>query len=514
VFRFGSPFHVPDSRFLFDVRFRFDRCARAIPERRTRHADLNMNTNPEPSTQKSERFRAYSPLRRTALVLGGAGADGAYQGGVLRALHEAGVKIDLLAGHGVGAATAALAAIDGAARLWEADGLWQAEHAARLYGWTRSLRLVLGLTAAALVALFALALPVIATAVMPGIGVAFGPAVAVTLLVVLLAAVGGAVWIAHRSLPALRRAHGPWWWRIAGAPLDATAARDRVADVLWQLIRGAAPEGRPSSAALGRRYAEVLRENLGQPGFRELLLVATDLDARQDVVAALLGDRWRADFAAPRPGRPRTTDLLDLSGAGRDHAFDMVAAGMTPPVGCDPAMVTFAADSRWRGETHRLCDRPGALHRLLEEAAAAGATQVIVVSAVAAADEPHRLRVPHLDPRRRLGEFQAAAEAAALRDALDVARLRFDAAYLISPTHNPVGSYDLSGAYDEASDRRQDLHELMQRAYEDAYRQFVEPVIGASGEHLGRAEAHGAPADAHAGTLFHDLGSTRIRDLD
>ena len=64
----------------------------------------------------------YSPSRRTALVLTGTGAHGAYHAGVLRALQEAGVKIDLIAGHGVGAGGAALAAIDGAARLWDADG--------------------------------------------------------------------------------------------------------------------------------------------------------------------------------------------------------------------------------------------------------------------------------------------------------------------------------------------------------------------------------------------------------
>ena len=473
-----------------------------------------MNTNGEPGTQKNERFGSYSPLRRTALVLGGAGADGAYHAGVLRAFHEAGVKIDLLAGHGVGAASAALAAIDGAARLWEPDGVWHAERAGRLYGWTSTIRLVFGLAAAALVALVGLALPAVLIAVVPGTGIALRTGLAVALVIVVLAAVGAAGWIAHGSSPARRRAHGAWWWRIAGAPLDATAARDHFADVMWHLIRGAAPEGRPSTAALGRRYCEVLRENLGQPGFRELLLVATDLDARRDVVAALLGDRWRADFAASQATRGRGADVLDLTAAGRDHAFDMVAAGLTPPVGSEPAPVTFAADSYWRGETHRLCDRPGALHRLLEEVAAAGVTQVIVVSSVAPADQPHRLRVPHLDLRRRLGEFQAAAEAAALRDALEAARLRFDAAYLIRPTHNPLGPYDLAGAYDEASDRRQDLQELMQRAYEDAYRQFIEPVIGASGEQLARTEAGGGTTDAHAGSFIHDIGSTRIRDLD
>ena len=55
-------------------------------------------------------------------MLTGTGAHGAYHAGVLRALQEAGVKIDIVAGQGVGVGGAALAAIDGAARLWDADG--------------------------------------------------------------------------------------------------------------------------------------------------------------------------------------------------------------------------------------------------------------------------------------------------------------------------------------------------------------------------------------------------------
>jgi hypothetical protein len=166
--------------------------------------------------------------------------------------------------------------------------------------------------------------------------------------------------------------------------------------------------------------------------------------------------------------------------------MDLIAGALTPPVACEPHQLTFAADSYWRGESHRLCDRSGAIARLLEELAAAGASQAIIVSAVAPRLAPHRLSALRLDLRNRVGEFVAASESAALRDALEVARLRFDSVYLICPAHNPVGPFDLTGAYDEASDRRQDLLELMQRAYEDAYQQFIEPVVGASGERLAR----------------------------
>jgi hypothetical protein len=146
--------------------------------------------------------------------------------------------------------------------------------------------------------------------------------------------------------------------------------------------------------------------------------------------------------------------------------------------------VTFAIESFWRGETHRVCDRPAAVIRLLDEVVAAGVTQVIVVSASASPGGPHRLSAPRLGPRNRLGEFLAAAECAALHDALEAARGRFEATYLVAPVHNPLGPFDFRGRYDEASDRRQTLLELMDAGYNDAYRQFIEPVVGASGEQL------------------------------
>jgi hypothetical protein len=129
-------------------------------------------------------------------------------------------------------------------------------------------------------------------------------------------------------------------------------------------------------------------------------------------------------------------------------------------------------------------DRPAALGRLLEEAAAAGAEQVILVSAAAAPPGPHELARPRLDPLGRLSEHTASMEAAVLRDAVRHVQHRFRAVYEIRPVHNPVGAFDLGGAYDERSDRQMPLGELMERGYEDAYRTFIEPVVAASGEEL------------------------------
>jgi hypothetical protein len=467
----------------------------------------------------------YSPSRRTALVLTGTGAHGAYHAGVLRALQEAGVKIDLIAGHGVGAGSAALAAIDGAGRLWDAQGIWRGPRVRQLYTWRRPLQLAAWLGAMLIAILLIPVLVLVVGLLVYLVGFLFEmlqleagralvsgysswlqfafagenlptfvPRLAVVALsaIVLVLVIGGVV--AGRAIRS-RRAERGWWWRVVAAPFDAQQACDRFVDAIWELIRGAAPVARPSTTALGRRYAEVLSENLGQPGFRELLVVATDLDARRDVVASLLAEPYRQSFLAPRPGRDRRSEVLDLAGVSRDHVIDVICAGLTPSMLCDPHLMTFAPDSFWRGETHRLCDRPGSIARLLEEVAEASATQVIIVSAVAPTAAPHRLKAPRLDLAGRFGEFQTVAESCALRDALEAAGTRFDAVYVIQPTHNAIGPLDLSGAYDEASARRQDLSELMERAYEDAYRQFIEPVIGASGEQLAHAGV-GAREDA------------------
>lgn len=470
---------------------------------------------------------SYSPERRTALVLTGTGAHGAYHAGVLRALQEAGVKIDLLAGHGVGAGTAALGALDGAARLWDPGGIWRSRAAATLYGWRWPLRaaaaigvvlvtILLTPVAVLLVGLLVYLLGFVMEMLQISAGTTMvsmfsswlqsaftGPNLPTTVpraatiaLAVMMAvlAVGGI--LAGRAAGG-RRARGNWWWRIVGAPLSAGGAQDWFATAIWDSIRGAAPVARPSTTILGRRYSEVLVENLGQPGFRELLLVATDLDARRDIIAALLTEPHRRDFMAPRVGRDRRSEVLDLAGVGRDHALDIVCAALTPSRVCDPYPIAFAPDSYWRGETHRACDRPGAIHRVLEEVAAAGARQAIIVSAVAPVNAPHHLRAPRLDLRGRFGESHSVADAVALRDALEAMSLHFDAIYVIQPVHNPIGPFDVAGAYDEASDRRQDVSELLERAYEDAYRQFIEPVVGASGEQLARARVttHRAAGD-------------------
>ena len=275
-------------------------------------------------------------------MLCGAGAHGAYHAGVLRALQEAGVKIDVMAGQGAGAAAAALAAIDGGARLWEADGIWRGAGVRSMYRWKWPLR-----AGAPIIALLLLTLAtpfVLFVLGLPSYPIYFLSAALLEIAALVLVAAAG-VTIDLRRSPARRRVAGAAFWRLLGAPLDANVAQRRFADTIWQLIRGGTHIARPTGAELGRRYSDVLADNLGQPGFRELMLVATDLDARSDVVGALLREPYRREFSAARPGRERRSEAIDLTGAGRDHAFDFIAAGLTPPVGCDPHLMTFAADS-------------------------------------------------------------------------------------------------------------------------------------------------------------------------
>jgi hypothetical protein len=458
----------------------------------------------------------YSPERRTALVLTGTGADGAYHAGVLRALNEAGIKLDLVCGRGMGAVSAMFASVDGAARLWEEKGLWRGRVLSDLYRWRWPVRVLFG-AAAALVGLLASPLLFMAAAIvvypiglllgMAGLesgaaitqrylaiaGNAFEPGalptwlprlIALAAILALLVLVLGSV-IAWRLAPVRRRRRGAVTWAVLGAPLEGARAAQYFADGLWELLRGGTSLKTPPAADLSRRYGELLTDNLGQPGFSELLLSVHDLDARRDLVFGLVREPFRRTlFPPPSAPGPRRAEAFDLAGLARDHLIDVITAALGVPGMTEPTLLRFATDTYWRGEAHRVIDRPAALSRLLEEAAAAGAEQVILVSAAPAPPGPHELARPRVDPLGRLSEHGSSMEAAALRDGVQHVQHRFRALYEIRPVYNPVGAFDLRGAYDERSDRHMTLDELMERGYEDAYRTFIEPVVAASGENL------------------------------
>jgi hypothetical protein len=270
---------------------------------------------------------------------------------------------------------------------------------------------------------------------------------------------------------------------LASAPaIDLTWAS------LWDLVRGAAQLKEPSHLELARRYSELLGENLGQPGFRELLIVVHDVDAGRDLVCALVAESRRAGLVrrgSIEETEVRRAEVLDLAGIGRDHLSDAVAAALTVPLANEYHQVQFAPDAYWRGERHRLSDRPGAVERVVDELVALGVEQIILVASAPESPGPHALSAARVDGRGRLGEWLHSSEASAFRDLLARVRTGTTRVYPIQPAHNPVGPFDFAGGFDDRSARAQSLAELINRGYEDAYHQFVEPVVGASGDRVG-----------------------------
>jgi hypothetical protein len=455
-------------------------------------------------------------------VLTGSGTAGAYHAGVLRALHEAGVRTDIVAGRGIGAASAMFAAVDGGARLWEASGIWKSGAATSFYRWRRALQVAGWAVVAAGVLLF---FPVVLFAIAITIGLvgflltligldqigsaltvrftswlaaSFAPTALPTIVprlvllavLVALAALTAKLAADRVFIRARRRtvrSGADVVWRLIGSPLSASRTFDAFAAELWKLIRGAAPMQQPRNTELGRRYIELLSENLGQPGFRELLVVVHDVDVRHDLVFAFLAEPHRPRFfgrTASIGQNTRSAEAFDLTGVAREHGMDVLSASLAVPIAAEPHLVTFAAEGPWRGEMHRLCDRPAALARVLEEVAAAGVEQVVLLSASPRVGRPHELSARRADLRGNAGEQLGAFESAGLRDVLEQFSGRFAGLYVIRPDHNPLGPLDFDGVYDERSDRRYLLSELVDRGYEDAYRQFIDPVVGASGERI------------------------------
>lgn len=459
---------------------------------------------------------SYSPERRTALLFTGTGADGAYHAGALRAIQEAGVKIDIVGGRGMGAMAAVLAAVDGSAQLWETGGFWRSPAVRFLYRWRWPFRLLrwlaLGLVAvlaipAAVIAVGLVVYPIalvlgmagldagarfvqafldaLAQAFSPGALPTWLPRLAALLSAAAVVTLAAGAWLTWWRAPLSRRTAGGRAWALLGSPIDAGVAVQHATETVWRLLKGGAAIKTPDTKDLSRRYAELLAENLGQPGFRELLLVVHDMDAHRDLVFGLVRDPFRrALFPPPGGVSLRRAEAQDLASGTQAFTADVLAAAMSLPGLSEPRLVQFAPDSYWRGETHRLVDRPACLARLIEEAAAAGAEQVVIVAATPEPPGPHELRPPRLDGFGRVGEQLASSETAALSDAVRHLHHRFQGVYVVRPSHNPVRPLDLTGAYDEKSDRVQTLGELMERGFEDAYRQFIEPVVGASGDRM------------------------------
>jgi hypothetical protein len=464
-------------------------------------------------------LREYSPKRRTALVFAGSGTSGAYHAGALRALDESGVKIDLVVGSGIGAVSAAYAAVGGGAKLHGPGGFWTDARWSAFYRVRPALRLGLvllgvsfGIFAAPVLVGLAIGLLfpllLIADRAVPGVASRFlswlwvapealsGPylaaqAVPVFLLAMLAIVVVAFAWWRHRHrLP-----------EAFEAPLDARPGLGRLRHGLGGIVGGAAG-GPPDEAELGRRYVALLAENLGEPGFRELVLRTADLERGGPLSFALLRE---GAAGSSRGASPALAGAVDLRAPGQDRLFfDAVATGVLCPLAMPLRRVSFPKGSPHAGETHRLTEASLVGGCGIAEAMAAGAEQVILVSAVPERPAPPtRRRGPHarLDAAMRALEAQAARE---IEDAQLASRMAATLGHrtpdgrgawqdpatgrtvveldlwVIRPETRVLGPLELDGAVDPATEVMQTTEDLMELGFRDAYRQFVEPVVGQS----------------------------------
>jgi hypothetical protein len=473
-------------------------------------------------------MRDYSPKRRTAVVFSGTGTAGAYHAGVLKALDESGVKIDLVVGSGIGSLAAAFAAVAGGARLYSPGGFWDGLTWDSFYRVRPILRTALALLVASmLVLLLPLAvglllgllspLAIVADLALPG------------LIPRLMAGLSG-VWHAVR-IPYLAALVAPifvlslvsavafarTWARNRRRSsealefvLDASAARTRVAAALREVSHGAAlPESTPQGDELSQRYVALLSENLGQPGFRELILRTADLETGRTLPFVLLDDAHLKSFSAIR-GRTRSEgpDAVDLrQPAHQGLMFEALLAGIVAPLVTGVQRITFPKGGVFAGESHRIGDATLTAGCGIAEALAAGAEQVIVATPVPQRPAPPARR---RGPRALVDAVLGTLERQSLEQELSTVermnrmvetlghrtdvggrawedpasgRLFHDCAlYVVRPERRTLQPLELSGAEDPASEVFETVADLIERGYRDTYRQFVEPVVGASAE--------------------------------
>jgi len=475
--------------------------------------------------------REYSPKRRTALVFAGSGTAGPYHAGALRAVDESGVKVDLVVGSGAGTIAAAFAAVAGGPKLYGADGFWAGIHWGRLYRLRLAVRTAIGLLAAsygvfllplflALVAGVLFPLALIADLLWPGVfgrvlgelaaapEILRGPYLAALAAPVFALCVIATVAGLRLFLRDRRR-----WLEALESPLDVDLGRERLVRALWEVSRGPTISTRPPpEPELGQRYVALASENLGQPGFRELILRAADVEAGGALDFLLLADAHRNSYGAARARGARsrlegTPGVVDLRGPDHDVLFfDAVIAGLLSPFVTPMRRVVFPRGGLHGGQVHRLADATLAGGAGIAQALAAGAEQVILVAPVPEEPEPPARRRgarAHADGAIALLERQSVerdVEAAerinrmvqtlghdtpsgrAWQDPATGRLFREFTLYLVRPSKRSLLPLEWDGAQDPGTEVLETPTDLLERGYKDTYRLFVEPIVGAMPE--------------------------------
>jgi hypothetical protein len=487
-------------------------------------------------------MKEYSPKRRTALVFTGSGTAGAYHAGVLRALDECGAKVDLVVGSGIGVVAAALSAVGAGAKVHGPKGFWDGVSFASFYRLRPAAATAVALLAAALgVFLLPIALALVAGVLFPLLLIAdlvvpgapkhllsrvlavpdalAAPYLATLAVPIFALAILAVLFVAQAFFKDRRR-----FAESFEAVLDVKPGEQRLRRALWESARAAAlQKDAPSDAELGRRYVALLLDNLGQPGFRELILRAADLETGRVLPFVVMDPAHRKTFLAAqaREGLRVESDgharAVDLSQPGYEGLFfDAVAAGLLPSVTGPVRRVSFPRGGLHAGETHRLTEATLVGGCGISEAVAAGAEQVIVVAATPEAAAPTARR---RGARARVDAVLGALERSALDNELAQAerlnrvvetlghrtsdggrgwqdpatgRLFKDVAfYVIRPERRSLLPLELDGARDPATEVVETTEDLARRGHDDAYRLFVEPVVGAA------APAERPPAHDH-----------------
>ena len=473
----------------------------------------------------------YSPKRRTALVLAGSGTSGAYHAGVLRALEESGVKIDLVVGSGVGTVAAAYAAVAGSSKLLGDGGFWRGIRWSSFYRVRPLVQLASLLLACslavfmlpfALAAMLGLLLPIVmaaeaVTSFQPDrwlVSLSAAPRLFREPYLALFSAPVFALCVL--TLGALARLVLTDRRRLAESfetVIDSRRGRERLARGLWSIARGAALRLTPPSVAeLGKKYVALAEENFGEPGFRELILRTADLETGEPLCFTLLSDDARKSYSQARSlaragetGEERGN--VDLRGPDNARLlFPAVATALQPPLVTQPLRVTFPRQGRLSGETHRLGDATLVGGCGIAEARAAGAEQIIVASPVPERPTPptsrrgvgalvgsslralERRAFMEIEVADRLNRIVAtvghslADGTKGWQDPATAEEHRQISIYVVRPERRTLGPLELDGARDPSTEVEQTVDDLVDQGYRDTLRLFIGPVVGGSPE--------------------------------
>jgi hypothetical protein len=287
---------------------------------------------------------------------------------------------------------------------------------------------------------------------------------------------------------------------------DARPAYDRFLRFLWEAVRGPSLAPTASPTALGERYLAFCAENEGQPRFRRLILRTADLETGRALCFALLDDDALSALSEARKhgGSPRDTGVVDLRNpaAGR-LLVDAMLSGMLPPLLAPLTQIVFPKGGAYASESHRLADGTLSLGSGIADALAAGAEQVVLVSAVPVSisrrprgygpwaiaeslitliEQQALERDVHETERINLmiDSFGAVENGEpGWRDPATDRLYRVVNLYVVRPRQRAFGPLTFVDRRDHDTGSALGLDDLVEQGYHDAYYQFIEPVVGA-----------------------------------